>query len=177
MGKHINKEEIELINGCLQSNRFAQKKLYDKYKDAMYTLAYRILRNENDACDALQEGFIEVFKNLDTFEGKSTLGAWIKTIIIRKTLRNIRKEDRYETFDDNFKDMRFEWDENLTGHELDKAINKLSPGYRSVFVLIEVEGYSHKETAKMLGISEGTSKSQLYWAKKHLQQLLKDLKN
>jgi RNA polymerase sigma-70 factor (ECF subfamily) len=167
--------EKEIVAGCINNDRRSQKELFDRYKDAMYTVAFRILRDEDMASDALQEGFIRVFGSLKNFEGRSTLGAWIKTIMVRSTLRLL--DQRFETtgYEDEFADATIEWDENLTGEILDLAITELSPGYRSVFLLIEVEGYSHKEVAEMLGISEGTSKSQLSRAKKLLQDKLRAL--
>lgn len=167
--------EDELVKGCLVNDRKSQKMLFDRYKDAMYTLAFRILRDEDMACDALQEGFIKVFGSLKKFEGKSTLGAWIKTIMVRSTLRLVDK--RFDTIDyeKEYANELIEWDENLTGELLDKAIASLSAGYRSVFVLIEVEGYTHKEVGETLGISVGTSKSQLSRAKKLLQEKLREL--
>ncbi len=173
----INKTESDLIEKCLGNDRLAQKRLYDKYKDAMYTLAYRMLRDEDLACDALQDAFIEVFNNLIKFEARSTLGAWIKTIVVRKCFRRAQKEKRFEPIDERYDEEVYLWDDELTGNDLDKAINELSQGYRSVFVLVEIEGYSHKEVAKMLEISEGTSKSQLSRAKKLLQEKLQHLKN
>ncbi len=167
--------EIEILSGCLENNRKCQKMLFDRYKDAMYTVAYRILRDEELASDALQEGFISVFGSLKNFKGRSTLGAWIKTIMVRSTLRLLEKQVETTDYEDEFADETIVWDENLTGEILDEAIASLSPGYRSVFVLIEVEGYTHKEVAEMLNISEGTSKSQLSRAKKILQEKLKHL--
>ena len=167
--------ERKILKGCLVNDQKSQKMLFDRYKDAMYTIAFRILRDEELACDALQEGFIRVFGSLKNFEGRSTLGAWIKTIMVRSTLRLVDK--RFDTIDyeKEYANELIEWDENLTGELLDKAIASLSAGYRSVFILIEVEGYTHKEVGEMLGISVGTSKSQLSRAKKLLQQKLKVL--
>lgn len=167
--------EVKIVAGCLNNDRKSQKELFDRYKDAMFTITYRILRDEDLASDALQEGFISVFGSLKNYEGRSTLGAWIKTIMVRSALRMLEKRFETTDYDNEFSDETIEWDENLTGEVLDKAIAALSPGYRSVFLLIEVEGYSHKEVAEMLGISEGTSKSQLCRAKKILQEELKEL--
>ncbi|MBN1117656.1 MAG: sigma-70 family RNA polymerase sigma factor [Bacteroidales bacterium] len=167
--------EQKIVEECLKNNRTYQKILYDKYKDGMYTVVFRIIRNESLSCDALQEGFIQVFLNLRSFEFKSTLGSWIKTIMIRNALKVLRKEIRFEELGDTEINIPFSWDENLTGEVLDKAISKLSPGYRFVFLLIEVEGYSHKEVAEMLNISVGTSKSQLSRAKAILQNSLKGI--
>jgi RNA polymerase sigma-70 factor (ECF subfamily) len=159
-----NQEEV-LIRRCLNKDRISQKQLYDKYKDAMYTIAFRILRNEDLACDALQEGFVKVFTKLENFRFESTLGAWIKTIIVRSSTRILDKEIRKPEYEGNIIDEVFTWDDSLTGEVLDMAIANLSPGYRAVFLLIEVEGYSHKEVAEMLNISIGTSNSQLSSAK------------
>jgi RNA polymerase sigma factor (sigma-70 family) len=168
--------ETKIIEGCLQNDRKAQKLLYDRYKDAMYTVAYRLLRNEDEACDAVQEGFIDVFRSLNQFKNQSTPGAWIKTIVLRKCFRRISKQRDYE----DLENVPLATDENhrmeLTGEVLDMAIARLSPGFRQVFILVEVEGYAHKEVAKMLNISEGTSKSQLSRAKALLQKMLKEYK-
>ncbi len=138
----------------------------------MYTVAYRITGNYDDACDAMQEGFVQIFRDLKNFGGKSTLGAWIKTIIVRAALKRIDNKNRTEELTEINCNEQIYWDDNLTGEELEKAIIKLSPGFRSVFTLIEIEGYSHKEVAEILEISVGTSKSQLYHAKKALQKEL-----
>lgn len=167
--------EQELVEGCLNNDRLFQKMLFDKYKNGMYTVVYRILRNEALSCDALQEGFILVFQNLKSYRFESTLGGWIKTIMVRSALKIVRKEIPLNELDNSALNIPITWDENLTGEVLDKAIAKLSPGYRTVFLLIEVEGYSHKEVAEMLNISDGTSKSQLSRAKSLLQNYLKEM--
>ena len=167
-----NPDEMMLVEACLKNNRKAQKALYEKYKDAMYTLAYRVLGNFDDACDALQEGFVQVFRSLENYEAKSSLGAWIRTIVVRAAYKKLNPEIVYQEVDLFESQEFFYWDENMTGDELEKAILNLSPGYRLVFTLIEVEGYTHREVAGMLGISVGTSKSQLFYAKKKLQQEL-----
>lgn len=173
----LSPEEQFLLDACLQNNRKQQQALYEKYKDAMYTIACRMLKDSDLACDALQDGFIQVFRGLRSFKGQSTLGAWIKTIIVRACINKLKKEIEQESIPENYNYETIEWDDNLTGEELEKAIEKLPSGYRSVFLLIEVEGYSHKEVAQMLNIAEGTSKSQLYHSKQMLQKLLRDLRN
>lgn len=167
--------EKEIVEECLKNNRTYQKILYEKYKNGMYTVVYRILRNEDLSCDALQEGFIQVFLNLKSYGFKASLGSWIKTIMIRSALKVLRKEMQFEELGNKEMNIPITWDENLTGETLDRAISKLSPGYRFVFLMIEVEGYSHKEVAEMLNISVGTSKSQLSRAKTALQSHLKEM--
>jgi RNA polymerase sigma-70 factor (ECF subfamily) len=168
--------ELELLDGCMQHDRNAQRALYNKYKDAMYTLLVRMFNDEEDAADALQEAFIEVFRSLKNYRGASSLGAWIKTIVIRSALCKQKTIRPFEPMSEFIQDHQpIVWDVNLTGEYLEKAIQKLPAGYRNVFLLVEVEGYTHREVAKILGIAEGTAKSQLFQAKKMLQRLLKDL--
>ena len=168
--------EYELVRGSIANDRKMQKALYDRYKDAMYTILYRLLDNEDEAADALQEAFVEVFRSLKNFKHLSTLGAWVKTIVVRKGLAKQKKLIPMEQIDESQQDIQpITWDSNLTGEYLEKAIRQLPSGYKNVFLMIEVEGYSHRETAGILGISEGTSKSQLYYAKQNLQKLLKEI--
>ena len=173
--KFQKSEEINiLIRDCINNNRTAQKMLYEKYKDAMFSICYRILGNYNDASDALQDGFINVFNNIEKFKGKSTLGAWIKTIIVRAALLRIPKNN-FEDLSMIEQETKYEIDDSLTGEVIEKAILELNSGYRTVFNLIEIEGYKHYEVAEMLGISIGTSKSQLFKAKKVLRAKLQIL--
>lgn len=169
--------EAELIKKCLKEDRLAQKELYNKYKDAMYTLAYRIIGSHDNAEDALQDTFVNVFQNLHSFQGKSTIGAWIKTILIRNAIKNNNASFAHDTLNNIEEKSDLYIDENLTGEYVEQAIMSLDPGYRTVFLLIEVEGYKHREVAEILNISEGTSKSQLFHAKKHLQKQLSEIYN
>ena len=169
--------EIEILAGCKEGHRTHQKALYDRYKDAMFTICKRIIGDDDLACDALQEGFLEVFRGIESFQGHSTLGAWIKTILIRKSILLSKRYKMMDEITELHHDRVIEWDANLTGRELEMAIHELPQGYRNVFLLIEVEGYTHRETADLLGISEGTSKSQLFNSKKLLQQRLISLRN
>lgn len=160
-----------LVKRCLQNDRIAQKELFDKYYKAMFNTALRIVGNKESTHDAVQETFIHVFNNLHQFQFRSTLGAWIKKILIREALRKKKKinpdSGRVGTFEEPVV-----WPEDLSGDYLQKAIMELPDGFRMVFTLVEIEGYSHKEVAQILHISEGTSKSQLYHAKKSLQKKL-----
>lgn len=143
----------------------------------MYTSAYRILNSHELASDAIQEAFIQVFKILDKFEFRSTLGTWIKSIVIHSSLKILRKQRTFIFDDLSDKINHVIWEEPLSGEHLEKAILSLPSGYRTIFLLIEVEGYKHKEVAEMLKISEGTSKSQLFHAKKYLKTILKNCNN
>jgi RNA polymerase sigma factor (sigma-70 family) len=141
----------------------------------MYTIARRISNNSDDAGDTLQDAFVQVFRDLHQYSGQSTLGAWIKTIVIRTSLRNVKMTPLTESMEVVTGREEIEWPEALNGEYLHQAIQSLPAGYKVAFLLTEVEGYSHKEVSEMLEISVGTSKSQLSRAKKLLQQKLKVL--
>jgi RNA polymerase sigma factor (sigma-70 family) len=165
--------DAELIQACINNNPQAQRTLYDKYKRAMYSLCYRIMGEHEAAQDVLQEGFVKVFRGLPSFRAESTLGAWIKTIIVRTAYGKLRSRKMYfEPLDNVPSTEVVDWGNYLEAEYLEKAILSLPDGYRSVFTLIEVEGYSHKEVGEMLNISTGTSKSQLYYAKRKLREIL-----
>lgn len=148
--------------------------VYDRYCDAMFTIAYRIIGDYDIANDALQEAFIQVFTDIDQFRGASSLGAWIKTILIRTSYRKLKKENIFISASKDQVTEVISWPDEMTGDDLEKAILSLPEGSRTIFILIEVEGYKHREVAEMLNISEGTSKSQLYYAKQQLRERLKD---
>lgn len=171
----LNTTEAELIDGCLAGDQLAQKALYDRYKRAMYTLAYRITGDFESANDVLQDAFIKVFKGLPSFRRESTLGAWVKTIVVRTAYSKLKKEKIFfESIESVNPNSMVEWGDFLQAEYLEKAILDLPEGYRTIFTLIEVEGYSHKEVADLLDISTGTSKSQLFYAKRKLREALKD---
>lgn len=163
--------ERNLINRCLQNNRLAQKELFDKYYRAMFNIALRIVKDEELCYDVVQETFILVFNNLEQFRFKATIGSWIKTILVREAIRRMKLNFREDKPEENQKEPII-WPEDLSGEYLHQAIMDLPDGYRTVFTLIEIEGYSHKEVAKLMSITEGTSKSQLFYAKKSLREKL-----
>lgn len=171
-----NVNEKALIKQCVNKDRTAQRELFLTYKDAMFTVLYRLLGNIEDAEEALQDGFVKVFRHLPSFQQKSTLGAWMKTIFIREALQRLRKGEAFENESKAVEEIgEMAFDDALSGEVLEKAILSLDDGFRSVFLLVEVEGYKHREVAEMLQISEGTSKSQLFRAKSKLKRILKNL--
>lgn len=166
--------ERQLIEACLNHDRRAQHQLYERYCKAMYTTAYRITGDFGLAGEALQDAFLLVFRHLANFEARSTLGAWIKTIVVRTAIRKSeRRPQVFDLLDQRDETTPLDWgNTSLDAEYLERAILALPEGYRTVFVLAEVEGYSHREIGELLGIAEGTSKSQLWAAKKKLQAML-----
>lgn len=168
----------DLIARCKAGDRDAYYKLYKLYSRSMYNVCYRITGRQEDAEDALQEAFISAFKNLGSYRADATFGAWLKRIVVNKSI-NVLKKRKHEWMPDEE-----EWDiaeatpaedlykEELTVDRVKKAIEELPDGYRSVLSLYLLEGYDHQEIAGIMGISESTSKSQLNRAKGKLREKL-----
>jgi RNA polymerase sigma factor (sigma-70 family) len=159
--------ESDLIGKCIAQKREAQRILYERYKKAMYSICLRILADSHAAQNALQEAFLEIFRDIIQFRGDVTLGSWIKRIVFRKAIARIRKDSRYLPYSAAVAEPQAPSMEFVNTH-LERALVKLPPGARAVLMTVSIHGYTHKETAVLLGISEGTSKSQLYQAKKLL---------
>ena len=140
-------EEQNLIAACLAHDRLAQKTLYDRYKRAMYTLAYRITGNFESASEVLQDGFLQVFRSLGSFRAEATLGAWIKAIIVRTAYKKLKVNVLTEELLPQYENENIDWGHSLDIEYLEKPIQSLPEGFRMVFTLIEIEGYTHRETA------------------------------
>lgn len=169
-----NSEETKLVQECIEGKLSAQYSLYERYKNAMFTTALRITGNRDDAHDVLQDAFLDIFQSIEEFRFESTLGSWIKTFVVRKAIRQLKKNhinDSLETIEKLVDNSSFD---SIDGQYLEKAILALPDSARAVFLLIEVEGYKHAETAEILGTSEGTTKSQLNYAKKLLRKKLSE---
>ena len=169
----------QIVEKCKRGNRQAQFELYRLYSKAMYNTCLRILKNEMDAEDLLQESFTDVFSKLSTFQYQSSVGAWIKRIVINNCINHLkRKRLLIVELNDGYKNEVEEltdYDPISNKYKVDtvrRAIMQLPNGYRVVFSLYALEGYDHKEIAQILGISEATSKSQYSRAKVKLKQII-----
>lgn len=168
-----------LIEECRRGSSKAQFSLYSKYSKAMYNLAYRMTNSREDAEDILQESFVECFRNLDTFRFESTFGAWLKSILINRSINHLRKkkidlvyrEELPESADEDTPEP------DLNTETILRAIEELPDGYRIILTLYLLEGYDHGEIAEILSISESTSKSQYSRAKEKLRKLLQNRKS
>lgn len=170
------RSEAELIAGCASGNPAAQQELYDRFAGRMLVLCLRYARSQMEAEDALQEGFIKVFQAIRKFRGESKLQTWITRIMINSSL-NIQRKKLYmlPMVDVDHAPLQETEEVHLAGIHLDDLIamvQLLPDGCRLVFNLFAVEGYSHREIADMLKISEGTSKSQYNRARMLLQSKL-----
>lgn len=155
----------KLVKECLKGNASAQRQLYDLFAGQMLGICYRYTKSMKDAEDVLQDGFVKVFEHLDQFRFDGELGAWVRVIIVRSALNYLKKNKVYQqelSFEDD--SLHPVADDNpevlLRARELADLIRQLPTGYQTIFNLHAVEGYSHVEIGRMLGIKEGTSRSQ-----------------
>ena len=167
----------EIVEECKRGNRQAQFELYRLYSKAMFNICLRMVRNELDAEDLLQHSFMDIFSKLDSFRFQSSIGAWIKRIVVNNCINFLKKRRlHFEELNDRMTNVSFEETEaeplRYDVNAIQKAMLKLPDGYRVVFTLYMMEGYDHKEIASILNISEATSKSQYSRAKKKLRELL-----
>ena len=171
-------DEAQLIQQCQRGNLDAFKSLYELHKHRIYNIAYRIHSDHDDAQDSVQDAFVIIYKKIYSFRGDSAFSTWLYRIVVNTCLNNIRKsktsKNRVDFLDsdDVAEEVKYEKNEPLE-IILDEEIQNLPPGYRTVFVLYEIEGFSHQEISQMLNKSVGTSKSQLHRAKQLLQKRLK----
>ena len=164
----------ELIKACVEKKPIAQKQLYETFAPKMLGVCMRYMPSVDLAEDVLQDAFIKVFLNINKYKQEAPIEAWIRRIVVNTALNNIRdhlrKRMNDKEIDESFDQLKDESGgfETLTMEVLLKALQLLPDGYRTVFNLYEIEGYSHKEIGDALHISETTSRSQLAKAKKYL---------
>ena len=171
-------ENIDIINGCKIGDRKAQEQLYKNYYRAMVSLCLRYTKNEEDAVEVLNTGFLKVFKNIQRYgPEQASLYTWIRTIVINSCLDFIKARHTIEQHQqlEEAIDVHIpaEVVDKIKTTELLQLVRQLPPATQAVFNLYVIEGYSHKEISELLKISEGTSKWHLSEARKCLQQLIK----
>ncbi len=168
-----------LVEKCKAGHSSAQYQLYALYVDAMYNIGMRMLGNKEDAEDVVQDSFISAFKNLGSFNYESTFGAWLKRIVINKSINHLKAKripvvpmDAHEFY------LTEEPDEKVDAIDIKKVklgIAQLPAGYKQIINLYLIEGYDHTEIGDVLGISTSTSKSQYHRAKKKLVEIINTL--
>lgn len=172
--------DIELISGCLVNDRQAQERLYKQFYGPMTSICMRYTRNEEDAIEVLHNGFLKVFKNIHTYDsGKASLYTWIRTIVVHSAIDFLRQKERNFSSVDIERVAEPEIDseviQKMKAEEILKLVRKLPQATQAVFNLYVVDGYTHKEIGKLLGISEGTSKWHLSESRRQLQKLLQTM--
>ncbi len=171
-------QEDIIIRGCLKGDIKAQELLYKNYYGSMVNLCMRYMKNEEDAVDALNNGFLKVFRNLQRYDpAQASLYTWIRTVVVRCCLDIIKKKNKIESFEElhpsNESSIQPSVIEKFKASEVLELVRLLSPATQTVFNLYVVEGYNHREIGELLGISEGTSKWHLSEARKNLQKMIK----
>lgn len=172
-------DEYALVEGCRRQDRIVQRLLYERYAGKLFVVCKRYIKDADEAEDALQDAFVKIFRHIDTFRFECPLEAWLKRIVINTALKFLRKQKPWETMSNDSVDVQEmasvlpQADESLPAlnyQYLLQLVQELPPGCRMVFNLYAIEGYNHPEIAQMLGIAEGTSKSQYARARDLLQQ-------
>ena len=176
---------IDIIEKCKKNNRKAQMQLYNQYCDGMYIVAKRFVKHSAEAEDVVQEAFIKAFTKLHQFSGEVTFGAWLKRIVINKSLDMTKAkkeqlmalEDSHLKVVDNSYDEAWMVEDSVTIEMVKETIDLLPDKYKYVLMLYLIEGYDHQEISEILSISETASRTQLSRGKVKLLELLKTKKN
>lgn len=167
----------EIIDQCREGSQKAQFQLYKLYYRPMYSVCMRIINNETEAEDVMQESFLKAFSKIDTYKGEVSFGAWLKRIVINRSLDYLKKRKvKFEEINEKtnqLPDFQMETKE-VNIQAIKDAIQKLPDGYRVVLSLFLIEGYDHEEISEILGISNSNSRTQYLRAKNKLRELLKD---
>ncbi len=180
----ILKDNTIIIRGCIEGDRRSQQRLYEAYYGKMMVVCRRYAKDNDEALDIFQEGFIKVFNNISKYGDKGSFEGWIRRIMVNTAIDHIRKNkvnnsmvELNERHTDTMSEEEDESDailNNIGYDELLLCVQDLSPAYRQVFNMYVVDGFSHQEIADALNISVGTSKSNLSKAKVNLKKLLSD---
>ncbi|WP_420401870.1 RNA polymerase sigma factor [Flagellimonas sp.] len=168
-----------LVEQSKAGDRNAQYQLYGLYVDAMFNVAMRLLTIREDAEDVLQESFVEAFRKMDTFRFESTFGAWLKRIVINRSINHLKSKrlllSSLENEGEPLEEDEFQEVDQLEIDKVKTGLSQLPEGYRQIITLYLIEGYDHVEIGEILGISTSTSKSQYHRAKKKLIQIVNEL--
>lgn len=177
----LTASEQELVAACQDGNRTAQKRVYELFSGKMLSICRRYAKDSDQAQDLMHDGFIKVFLNIQKFRGHSSLQTWITRIMINNSISAIRKEvkkgikvklEDVQLPDASLQDYEIIEQKGISAKQVFEKITELPIGYRTVFSMYVLDGYNHREIAENLGVTEGTSKSQLAKAKKLLYKLL-----
>ena len=174
--------DLRLIESCMKGDRAAQKVIYDRLAPRMFPVCIRYIGDREQAEDILQEGFVTLFTHLGDYKGDGSFEGWARKIFVTTALMELRRKDALKMSEDleTVRGMKTEvtsQTQNLGYKDLMKIITQLPPGFRTVFNMYAIEGYSHKEIGEILGISETTSRTQLSRARLWLQNKLKEIEN
>ncbi len=166
--------EGELIQACIKGNQRACKELYETNKAWLYAICLRYHKNVADAQDSLQESFITIYRKLDTYNAQGSFRGWMRKITVRCILGSFRKKNKIaeSDFETTTEPIDISLLQSMRRDELDFIIERLPSGRKQIFIAHAIDGFSHKEIGEMLGVTEGTSKSQFFHARRELREAL-----
>ena len=170
----MHESDSELIEGCRQNNRKSQERLYKKYAGILLGICMRYVKNRAEAEDVMMEGFMKIYKMMPTFTASGSFEGWMKRIMVYTAIEHYRKLskmpfDEYNSQDHGVDDYVID---NISARDILKLMDEMPAGYRMILNMHAIEGYTHKEISELMGISEGTSKSQLNRSKIFLKKLI-----
>ena len=174
----LHNNELKLIKRASKNNREAQEMLFNTYSPKMLSVCRCYIKDIQHAESTMLEGFFKVFTKLKSYKGEGSFEGWMRKIMVHECISFIRKEKRVEFLTDELevsKNQSLTSDIDLEINEIQELIDLLPEGYKMVFIMYAIEGYKHAEIAKILNINEGTSKSQLYKARKMLQKKINNI--
>lgn len=176
---NLHQEEHEIIKLAVENNRHAQQKIYSQFASKMLSVCRQYIKDAHHAEDLMITAFMKVFANLKNFESKGSFEGWIRRIMVNECISYIRVQKKVSFLEEEYyvEDSFNNIESNLSVDDIQSLIDSLPDGFKMIFNLYAIEGYKHQEIGQMLGISEGTSKSQLHHARKMLQEQVLKLKN
>lgn len=176
---NLQQEEIEIIKLAIEHNRYAQQKIYTRFSPKMLSVCRQYINDIHQAEDVMITVFMKVFSNLNSFQHNGSFEGWIRRITVNECISFIRVQKKIKFIDDEtyFEESFNNIESHFSLEDIQFLIDGLPDGYKMIFNLYAIEGYKHHEIAGMLGINEGTSKSQLSHARKMLQKQINKLKN
>ncbi len=171
--------QIDVVEQCKANDRKAQMQLYKQYCEGMFCVAMRYVQNSDDAEDVIQESFIKAFQRIYQFKGEVTFGAWLKRIVINKSIDFLKtKKKKLVELDENYlhisEDEDWTVEADITINQVKSAIEELPEKYRYVVMMFLIEGYDHREISQVLKLTETTSRTRLLRGKGYLKELLKE---
>ena len=166
----------QLIDGCRKNKRSAQIRIYELYYKAMYNSSYRIINDREEAEDIMQESFLDAFKKIETYQGTGSFGAWLKRIVVNKSIDHLRRKKSTFSLDEQFneiEDTTLEDEEYISNtftrlEEIRDAIEKMPDHHKMIISLYLLEGYDHQEIAQILNITHNNVRARYFRAKKEL---------
>ncbi|WP_238320906.1 RNA polymerase sigma factor [Neotamlana nanhaiensis] len=174
----LHKNETQLIKRAIKNNREAQHVLFEMYAPKMLSVCRYYIKDLQHAESVMLDGFFKVFKNLSSFKDEGSFEGWMRKIMVRQSISFLRQQKKIE-FSVEDMGVHDDYDNNINSNievsQIQELIDELPEGYKMVFVMYAIEGYKHHEISELLNISEGTSKSQLFKARKMLQEKIKNI--